>query len=91
MGERLVDRMEFEELALKGIDPSLGPQVQAGTQISMEPKSQRSQIKVGVNVIIPSSCTMFIHPPDPSDTSCINKFRLQDFGRASRARCVSNT
>lgn len=26
-GERLVDRMDFEELALKGIDPSLGPQV----------------------------------------------------------------
>ncbi|KXN81795.1 hypothetical protein AN958_03721 [Leucoagaricus sp. SymC.cos] len=25
MGERLVDRMEFEELALKCIDPSLGP------------------------------------------------------------------
>lgn len=49
MGEQLVDRMEFEELALKGIDPSLGPQVQ-GTQTSTEPKSQRSQIKVGVNV-----------------------------------------
>jgi hypothetical protein len=26
-GERLVDRMDFEELALKGIDPSLGPQI----------------------------------------------------------------
>lgn len=26
-GERLVDRMEFEELALKSIDPSLGPSV----------------------------------------------------------------
>jgi len=26
-GERLVDRMDFEELALKGIDPSLGPSV----------------------------------------------------------------
>ena len=50
MGERLVDRMEFEELALKGIDPSLGPEVQTGTQTSTEPKSQRPQIKVGVNV-----------------------------------------
>lgn len=26
-GERLVDRMDFEELALKGIDPSLGPTI----------------------------------------------------------------
>ncbi|KAJ3514356.1 hypothetical protein NLJ89_g2430 [Agrocybe chaxingu] len=26
-GERLVDRMEFEELALKSIDPSLGPSI----------------------------------------------------------------
>ncbi|KAG6840377.1 hypothetical protein C0991_007114 [Blastosporella zonata] len=26
-GERLVDRLEFEELALKGIDPSLGPPI----------------------------------------------------------------
>ncbi|EDR13552.1 uncharacterized protein LACBIDRAFT_308599 [Laccaria bicolor S238N-H82] len=27
MGERLVDRMDFEELALKSIDPSLGPSI----------------------------------------------------------------
>lgn len=26
-GERLVDRLDFEELALKGIDPSLGPTI----------------------------------------------------------------
>lgn len=26
-GERIVDRMDFEELALKGIDPSLGPSI----------------------------------------------------------------
>ena len=26
-GERLVDRVEFEELALKGLDPSLGPAI----------------------------------------------------------------
>ena len=47
MGEQLADRMEFEELALKGIDPSLGPQVQAGTLTSME---QKAQIKVSVNI-----------------------------------------
>ncbi|KAF8262284.1 mitochondrial K+-H+ exchange-related-domain-containing protein [Lactarius quietus] len=26
-GERLVDRLEFEELALKGVDPSMGPKI----------------------------------------------------------------
>ncbi|KAH9080564.1 mitochondrial K+-H+ exchange-related-domain-containing protein [Lactarius deliciosus] len=26
-GERLVDRVEFEELALKGVDPSMGPKI----------------------------------------------------------------
>jgi hypothetical protein len=27
LGERIVDRIDFEELALKGVDPSLGPSV----------------------------------------------------------------
>ncbi len=26
-GERLVDRLDFEELALKGVDPSMGPKI----------------------------------------------------------------
>lgn len=26
-GEKLVDRMEFEELALKSVDPSMGPSI----------------------------------------------------------------
>ena len=26
-GERLVDRLDFEELALKSLDPSLGPKI----------------------------------------------------------------
>jgi hypothetical protein len=33
-GEKLVDRMEFEELALKSIDPSLGPSI---TQLKRSP------------------------------------------------------
>ncbi|KAF8059305.1 mitochondrial K+-H+ exchange-related-domain-containing protein [Lyophyllum atratum] len=43
VGERLVDRLEFEELALKGINPALGPSIaervrprkQAGTRIPL--------------------------------------------------------
>ncbi|KIM41021.1 hypothetical protein M413DRAFT_72320 [Hebeloma cylindrosporum] len=34
VGEKLVDRMEFEELALKSIDPSLGPSI---TQLKRSP------------------------------------------------------
>lgn len=26
-GERLVDRFDYEELALKGVDPSMGPTI----------------------------------------------------------------
>jgi hypothetical protein len=27
LGERIVDRIDFEELALKGVDPTLGPSI----------------------------------------------------------------
>ena len=33
-GERLVDRIDFEELALKGVDPSLGPSILHPSRLS---------------------------------------------------------
>ncbi|RDB18948.1 Uncharacterized protein C23H3.12c [Hypsizygus marmoreus] len=44
VGERLVDRMEFEELALKGIDPSLGPKI-PGPDVEGE-KSEEAQTSI---------------------------------------------
>ncbi|KII90774.1 hypothetical protein PLICRDRAFT_106278 [Plicaturopsis crispa FD-325 SS-3] len=42
-GERLVDKLDFEELALKGIDPSLGPSIAlpptAGSDVTTETPS----------------------------------------------------
>ena len=35
-GERLVDRVDFEELALKGVDPSMGPKISRPRSLSKE-------------------------------------------------------
>ena len=37
-GERLVDRVDFEELALKGVDPSMGPKMSRPRSPSEEQK-----------------------------------------------------
>ncbi|KAJ3503908.1 hypothetical protein NMY22_g18088 [Coprinellus aureogranulatus] len=44
-GERMVDRMEFEELALKSVDPSLGPSLTHPASSEME-----SSEKVGLRI-----------------------------------------
>ncbi|RXW14252.1 hypothetical protein EST38_g11602 [Candolleomyces aberdarensis] len=48
-GERIVDRMEFEELALKSIDPSLGPTIThpRSSEMDSEQKEQRLEEKGG--------------------------------------------
>ena len=38
-GERLVDRVDFEELALKGVDPSMGPKISRPRSPSKEQKN----------------------------------------------------
>ncbi|KAG5650483.1 hypothetical protein H0H81_012109 [Sphagnurus paluster] len=47
-GERLVDRLDFEELALKSIDPSLGPSI---TQTDMSHK-RTEEIKTRHEVLL---------------------------------------
>ncbi|KAG6919633.1 hypothetical protein DXG01_003497 [Tephrocybe rancida] len=55
-GERLVDRLEFEELALKGIDPSLGPTItQPDVPASGEVTQAVQQEKVTIPLIYPPS------------------------------------
>ena len=50
-GERLVDRIDFEELALKGIDPSIGPTITHPDVTG----SESSGSKVSESVRLPTS------------------------------------
>ena len=47
MGERTVDRIEFEELALKSIDPSLGPRITHPTSAEMDSEQNQEKEKGG--------------------------------------------
>ncbi|KDR83090.1 hypothetical protein GALMADRAFT_88915 [Galerina marginata CBS 339.88] len=51
-GEKLVDRMEFEELALKSIDPSLGPSI---TQLKRTPVLDEKNNSTTIALIFPPS------------------------------------
>ena len=57
MGEKLVDRLDFEELALKSIDPSMGPTI---ITPSLPPSSSSSSLTkdseepIKVKVVYPS-------------------------------------
>ncbi|KAH9002559.1 mitochondrial K+-H+ exchange-related-domain-containing protein [Lactarius hatsudake] len=53
-GERLVDRVEFEELALKGVDPSMGPKIS-------HPRNPSEEQKKGA--IIPLVHPKFVNTP----------------------------
>jgi hypothetical protein len=44
-GERLADRIDFEELALKGVDPSLGPKISHRSSPS-EPEDEKKTVLV---------------------------------------------
>ncbi|TFK73650.1 hypothetical protein BDN72DRAFT_869039 [Pluteus cervinus] len=52
-GEKLVDRIDFEELALKGIDPSLGPSI-LHPDISGK-DSTSSKVPVSIPLVFPPS------------------------------------
>ena len=58
-GESLVDRMDFEELALKGIDPTLGPSLShpdlPGNNAKKQRKEEESQIKGTKRLAVSSS------------------------------------
>ncbi|KAG6899795.1 hypothetical protein C0993_006919, partial [Termitomyces sp. T159_Od127] len=53
-GERLVDRLEFEELALKGIEPSLGPTI-TQTDVSGQGVQAVKHEKVKIPLLYPPS------------------------------------
>ncbi|KAH9890109.1 mitochondrial K+-H+ exchange-related-domain-containing protein [Cubamyces lactineus] len=53
-GERLVDRLDFEELALKSLDPSLGPRLSNIVHTSKEKEKATPQIPL---IYPPSACT----------------------------------
>jgi len=55
-GEKLVDRLDFEELALKGIDPSVGPSITHPTSTSeVEGAETEKLLKLSIPLIYPSS------------------------------------
>ncbi|PFH49975.1 hypothetical protein AMATHDRAFT_146422 [Amanita thiersii Skay4041] len=62
-GERLVDRMDFEELALKSIDPSLGPRVTVATGSGKRVRGEGGEEK-GTRGQIP-----LVYPPSISSGS----------------------
>ncbi|TFK52229.1 hypothetical protein OE88DRAFT_1657365 [Heliocybe sulcata] len=45
-GERLMDRIEFEELALKGLDPSLGPKLPIPKSAEQAVEDEKDGIKI---------------------------------------------
>jgi hypothetical protein len=57
IGERLVDRVEFEELALKSIDPSLGPKVIRGNAKSSIEDEKLHEERVQVLTFHPQQIT----------------------------------
>lgn len=70
-----MDRMDFEELALKGIDPSLGPSVEQATTLG------KDQVKVS-GIRVPSlaqdliSCVLL----DSSYLSTLDSYGFHGFG-----------
>lgn len=53
-GERLADRIDFEELALKGVDPSLSPKI-SHPRSSSEPEDQKKTIPLVHPTIVGTS------------------------------------
>ncbi|KIM80956.1 hypothetical protein PILCRDRAFT_821813 [Piloderma croceum F 1598] len=78
-GERLVDRMDFEELALKGVDPSLGPSIthpQLGSRNEKLAKEAQSNGKT--RITIPLVYPPIAHPAaTPSTTPHPSLIQLQ--------------
>ncbi|KAF6754903.1 mitochondrial K+-H+ exchange-related-domain-containing protein, partial [Ephemerocybe angulata] len=56
-GERMVDRMDFEELALKSIDPSLGPSIKhpASNELDSDRREKDAQERIQIPLHYPPS------------------------------------
>ncbi|KAF8157854.1 mitochondrial K+-H+ exchange-related-domain-containing protein [Crassisporium funariophilum] len=54
LGERIVDRLDFEELALKSIDPSLGPSI-ARLKLTRAMEEKRESLTVTIPIVFPPS------------------------------------
>lgn len=65
-GEGLVDRIDFEELTLKGVDPSLGPKISRPRSPS-EPEDQKKTVLVFFTANIGPSQ---LNTPLESDPAC---------------------
>ena len=50
-GERLIDRIDFEELALKTLDPSLGPKISRLGYLDAKVKLEE-QLKVSLTSLV---------------------------------------
>jgi hypothetical protein len=66
-GEHLVDRIDFEELALKGIDPSLGPSLahsdlggHIGGQLKVDEQSSKLKGKKRFTVSTSSNFRLYV-------------------------------
>ncbi|KAI0647664.1 mitochondrial K+-H+ exchange-related-domain-containing protein [Trametes meyenii] len=55
-GERLIDRLEFEELALKSLDPSLGPRLSDIVHKTKKEKDGTTPLQIPL-IYPPSACT----------------------------------
>ncbi|KDQ62671.1 hypothetical protein JAAARDRAFT_467692 [Jaapia argillacea MUCL 33604] len=47
-GEQLMDKIEFEELALKGLDPSLGPRLSNLKKLKDTPENEKDHTKISL-------------------------------------------
>ena len=87
-GERLADRIDFEELALKGVDPSMGPKMS-------QPRSPNEEQKKTVLVFI----TVSVGPlqlntslePDPSCPSSNHRHTALSSPRDDPYKAITTT
>lgn len=82
--------MDFEELALKGIDPSLGPQVTQPDPSEKEAKHTGHPTTTVIHISLHSDLSIYNYA-DSSRIPLINQLRYINTRRTSRARCIPNT
>ena len=73
LGERVMDRIEFEELALKSMDPSLGPdlsQWRRSKSKSGEKSKEENCVRLSLYRNIVLSYLLFLRPVDTNRTPC---------------------
>jgi hypothetical protein len=81
-GERLIDRLDFEELALKSLDPSLGPKITSPRTVGkdvQQPQVRRLPFARAVlNPISPTSQIPLIYPQHIITSPLLNLQTLVD-------------